>query len=165
MKKILVTLLLVMGLITILSAKEGMKFDHNDCGQHQSRMPRNMDHPRLGDDFGLMLDELELSEAQLTKLAKIKADHRKKIIQLDADIEILKVDKMAALKDQDFSKVKKIISNIYDQREKLALEKINHMESVWKELTPEQQTKLQELRQKRPMKKMMMQQKNMEHCK
>lgn len=171
MKRIIVTLVLAAGIVAALAAFEGNQ-EHEGWGMkpHGKMMNNeNMGHRGIGDGLGMMCEKLDLSDAQKEKVQELKTSHQKQMIQLHADIEILLVDQKVAAMDQNFKAMKKITGQIFDLKEKIALEKIDHQEAVWNEFTPEQQEEAKALKMGSPRKMMqhknMMQNKKLEHCK
>ena len=160
MKKIILILVLVVGIVAALSAFEGMKEhkgnDTEHCqGMQQGMMNKNMDKQHgMGDGLGMIMAELELTDAQKEQIEVLQMKHKKDIIQLKADIDILQVDKYAARQDQDFKELKKLTGKIFDLKKNIAIKQVEHHESMWKVLTPEQQVKAKELKQDKSCSKM-----------
>lgn len=149
MKRIIVTLVLVVGVVAALAAFDGMKGENGWQGKkQQNRMMMNekMERHGMGNELGFLCENLDLTDVQQAKIEELKIAHQKKMIQLHADAKILQVDENAAMKDQDFAKVKKLTSKIYDIKKNIALAKVSHQEDVWNQLTPEQQQKAKEMK-------------------
>ncbi|MCF7792891.1 MAG: Spy/CpxP family protein refolding chaperone [Candidatus Cloacimonetes bacterium] len=165
MKRIIVTLVLVVGIAAALAAFDGMGERNGWQGRkNQKMMNQEMQHHGMGNPMGMLCENLDLTDAQKDKIDELKIAHDKKMIQLHADEKILQVDKKTAMMDQDFAKVKKLTDKIYDRKKDIALAKIDHHEDVWNELTPEQQEEAKEMRMMGHQNRKM-QNKKMEHCK
>jgi Spy/CpxP family protein refolding chaperone len=181
MKKTLIAILIVMGLISVLSAQEKMGDMGKKCDSAKMGMPMDKGcympdmmkcqmtdnmfkdkAEKMGNHWAMIVNKLDLTEAQKTKIEKLNTDHQKKIIQLEADLDIQKVDQRNAHRNQDFAQNKKITAKIYDLKKQIALEKVNHQENVWKELTEEQRKEMKEVISSHTQKKTMMPPK--EHC-
>jgi Spy/CpxP family protein refolding chaperone len=172
MKRIVVTLVLVVGIVAVLSAWDGMRQNKGNqqhdcqglmqeqCGMHQG-MSHGM-HQGMGEGFGFMLGELELTDAQMEEIENLQMQHHKDMIQFKAEIDIMQVDKQAAMRDHDFGKVKKLTGKIFDLKKNQAVKQVEHQEAVWNVLTPEQQAKADQLKKDRPHFKMMQHQRMMD---
>lgn len=151
MKRIIVTLALVVGIVAGLAAFDGWNEHKGRDFEHcQGMMEKNMNRQHDMGGFGWMLESLELTDAQKKKIDELQLKHKKAMIQLDADIEILIVDKISTMQEHDFAKVKKITGSIFDLRKNVAVKQIEHLEAMWNVLTPEQQQKADELRNSKP---------------
>ena len=147
MKKIIVTLVLVVGIVVALSAFEGMR-EHRgeESGQHQGKQ-HGMMNKNMGKSLKMLMEKLELTDAQKDQIDEMQSKSRKEMIQLEADIEILIVDKRTFMKDHDFGKVKKVVGNIMDLKKEMALKQIDDHAEIWNSLTPKQQEKAEELKE------------------
>ena len=181
MKRIVFTIVLAVGIVAMLSAFDGRKeLKNRDFVPGHQMCQKNMNkQPDM--DFGWILQKLDLSDAQKKKIEDTQIKHQKAMIQLEADIDILKLDKQAAMMENDFAKMKKVAGNIYDLKKTAALKRIEQQEAVWNVLANEQKTKAAELRKEKPKMKQqqmmdcgemteqkeqgMRQHKKLEHCK
>ncbi|MDO9576953.1 MAG: Spy/CpxP family protein refolding chaperone [Candidatus Cloacimonadales bacterium] len=156
MKRIMVALLLVAGIVAALSAFEGMKEHQGKDFEHgQGMMRENMENqPGMGDGFGMLPAELELTDAQKEQIENLQINHKKEMIQLKADIDILQVDKHKAMQDHDFKELKKLTGKIFDLKKSIAIKQVEHQEAIWNVLTPEQQAKADGMKQDKPCSKM-----------
>lgn len=151
MKKTVMTILAVIVTIGLLTAFEG-KWDRKARpGQMQDRpaASRRMRYNE-NDNMGRLYDELELTSVQQDKWNDLRIKHRKEMIDLQADLEKLNIDRQQSMQDHNYDKVKKIITQIGEQRQKMALKRIDHHEKIWDLLTPEQRVKADELRKNQP---------------
>lgn len=153
MKKIIVTLVLVAGIVAGLAAFDGM--NHGNWGQNRNQNGMMMNRPGWGDQTRLLCEKIELTDAQKDKIESLRLAHQKEMIQLDTEIKVLKLDQRAAMQNQDFAKAKKLIGKIYELKEKKELKKIEHFEAVWNELTPEQQEEAKNIQPERMHRNMM----------
>ncbi|MCF7857762.1 MAG: Spy/CpxP family protein refolding chaperone [Candidatus Cloacimonetes bacterium] len=145
MKKILLAVLITLTVVSMLSAFEVMKGNDKPCNDN-SMMYQQKQHKMGNNNMELLCENLDLTDAQKDKIAVLRAAHQKKMIQFNADIDTKRVDKRAAMMDNDFAKQKKITGNIFDSKKQSALQRIDHHEAIWNILTPEQKLKANELR-------------------
>jgi Spy/CpxP family protein refolding chaperone len=145
MKKMLITLSLV-ALVTTAFAWDGRGMNDGQKNWNAGERPCQ----RMQDnDMETCWEELELTDSQLEKMKEFRTAQRKEMIQLRTDIQLLNIDKRAALENRDFKTAKKLVSGIYDKKETIALKRIEHREKMWNLLTPEQQEKAKELMSER----------------
>lgn len=114
--------------------------------QTQPGMGTN-DNPKLKERLavdepgnGPML-ELGLSEAQKTKIEELRLSHQKQMNTLEAEIENLEMDMQQAMNKEDFANARKLTKQLNDKRLVVANARIDHMEAMLKQLTPEQREK------------------------
>lgn len=88
-----------------------------------------------------MLKELNLSEAQASKLSELQVAQRKAMNTINAEIDNLQIDLRESLKKDDFVSAKKFNDQLYEKKRLKANTRIEHREQILKELTPEQQEK------------------------
>ncbi len=166
MKRLVIIMVLIVGVMASMAAFE------RDCdGTERGRMQHDKQvkfyekgmMKRDSDHFGMMLKELDLTDAQQDRISGLMSTHKKEMIQLKADIDTKLVDKRDAMKDHDFNKIKKITSQIFDLKESMELNKIENHEKIWNILTPQQQEKADEMHKEHP--QMMQHKKMMEHNK
>lgn len=158
MKKVIVIAALIVGLTAVLTAFDGMENGRRWQGEYQqNRMMRNgkMEQHRHGNELGFLCKNLDLTDAQKNKIETISSDHQKNMIQLNADIDILRIDEKNAMQEHDFTEAKKVVSKIYNLKEKMQLQKIDHQKAIWNELTEDQQKKMEELKHEFRPRKMM----------
>jgi Spy/CpxP family protein refolding chaperone len=141
MKKILITLTLV-ALVTTAYAWGGRGM--ND-GQKKWNDSEHTYHKMQNNDMETCWEDLDLTDKQLQKLEDYRTEQRKEMIQLRTDIQLLNIDKRAALENRDFKAAKKLVSDIYDKKEEKAVKRIENHEKMWNLLTPEQQEKAKDL--------------------
>jgi len=157
MKKIVVTLMLVMAITVMLNAFD-RDCDNTNHAEHFKAKEFNGQRERMlekeGFHFQFMLQELDLSDAQKEKIDGYISSHKKQMIELKADIDIKMVDKHDAAKDHDFSRMKKIVSEVMELKKDMALKQIDHHENIWNILTLEQQEKADEMKKPGHNKKM-----------
>ena len=134
MKKLAITLVMIIGIVVAMSAFER---DCDEMGKGRKQYDKGMGHhdrnmmQKDGDHFGMMCEDLDLDDAQQDKIEKFRSAHRKEMIELKADIEIKMVDKRDATRDKNFAKMKKITSEIFSLKESIALKKIEQHEKIW----------------------------------
>ncbi len=103
--------------------------------------------PRLMED-GTGMDrmmDMNLTPAQKTKLEGLRASHQKTMNTIEAEIENLHIDIRAALKSENFVNAKKLTQQLFEKKISAANARIDHLEMVMKELTPEQKEKGREM--------------------
>ena len=168
MKRNVIALVLIVGVIASMAVFE------RDCdGTEQGKMQHDKQMKfhekgmmkKDGDHFGMMLKELDLTDAQQDKISGFMSAHKKEMIELKADIDIKLVDKHDAMKDHNFSKLKKITADVFEIKETMAIKKIEHHESIWNILTTEQQEKAEEMKKDGHHKKQMIHKKMMKEHK
>lgn len=100
------------------------------------------------------LESLNLTDNQKLQLSIIKADKKRKLIRLKADISIIKVSKKQATRKRDFDEkvVKKLIEKTLEVRRKMEMVKFDSLLKTRKLLTDKQWEKYCQLQNqpKRP---------------
>jgi len=143
-----------MNKITIIAvlalALTGLLFGQSDA----KAMPRarlgatSQDDPRLKDRLCDACGDMEvhcgmnLSDAQQKKLEPLRTEHLKTMNNLQAEIENLRIDMQQALKKEDFANLKKLAKTLNDKELSMEYARIDHLQQVYKELTPEQKEKM-----------------------
>ncbi len=162
MKKITITIVIVFALMAVLTAFEK---HHGEMEKFEGKMHPGEEH-MMREGFGgfdRIHEELELTEKQIESMEEMRLDHQKEMIGMHAEIDILRVDEHFAMKNHDFTKSKKITIKIFDLKKSQTIKKIEHHETMWNLLTPEQQEKAKELMKDRPrLKKKILQKKIMQ---
>ena len=144
MKKIHIILIAIVLLAGILSANQK---DFGKCPNDGQGMDKRFDkHHDRGMGMFQMAEELELTDTQIEKFEEIKLEHEKYMIKIKSEIEILQLDKKAALKDKNFAEAKKITETIFEKKQKAAFKMIDLHEEKWNTLTDEQKKKADELK-------------------
>lgn len=100
-----------------------------------------------------IMKNLELSESQQEKLESYRTSMRKESIDIRANIEKKEIDLKAAEREMNFSQIKKLTSEINEQKLELKLNGIDNMEKCWNVLTTEQQAEALELIKNPPRRK------------
>ena len=137
MKKL--TLILV---VVLLASTALMAFEHEGRSSHPGMMMGEKgQHRDMGMKFLMIADKLELSDELKAEIVKIHENNRKKIIRIKADIEILRIDKKAAMRVHDFKLQKKINEQISAKNLKMKNNRVEVHEQVWNKLSKEQQEK------------------------
>jgi len=162
MKKItLLIVLLTLGSLALFAQPPGVM-----DGQQFRRGMRNFQQGQpmygqrgMGNDwdnehFQGMFEELELTDTQHVQISELRDTHRKWSIQHNADVKTLQIDKDAALRDNDFTKAKKITKQIFEKKSTAAIKRLELRESIWNILTKEQQEKCNTMKHQRPQHKM-----------
>jgi len=134
MKKLMILTLALVLLGTLLFAQKGDK-NMNMTKEKPMMHGKNMD---CDEGPGRMMDELKLSSEQQKKLeaGKIEFEKQKNIMQ--AEIENMHIDMRVVLKNGDFAKARNLIKAISDKKLAMANARLDHFESVLKELNAEQ---------------------------
>jgi len=162
MKKITITIVMVFALTAILIAFEK---PCEEMERFEGRM-RPGEEYMMREGFGgfdRICGELDLADEQIEKIEKMRLTHKKEMIGMQAEIDIMMVDKYSATKSHDFDKTKKVTVKIFELKKSQAIKKIEYHEIMWKLLTSEQQEKAIELMKKRPeLKKKILQKKVMQ---
>ena len=147
MKKITLTIVVVLALASILYG-----FEHN-FRDYDKRGPMPEHHQRTEEDPGFferLCEELELTDYQIEQMEQMHINQKKRMIQIKSEIEILKIDKWEALKNHNFTQAKEIIEVIADKKLEIALTTIDNMEKRWDLLSDEQKAEAEELMKDRP---------------
>ncbi|MCK4653649.1 MAG: Spy/CpxP family protein refolding chaperone [Candidatus Cloacimonetes bacterium] len=158
MKKITITIVMVFALMAILTAFEK---PCEEMEKFEGKMHPGREHMmREGfSGFDRIHEELDLTEKQIEKMEEMRIVHQKEMIGMHAEIDIMRIDKRSAMKKHDFDKTKKITARIFEVKKSQVIKKIEHHETMWNLLTPEQQEKAEELMKDRPMHRKIMQKK------
>ena len=97
---------------------------------------------------------LELSAEQRTKLDGLNLERSKKMAQLRADLKVARLDLRAAMRQDnpDPAEVKTRVAAVNNARSLILESRVDHRLKVNSLLTPEQRSKLREMRRDRPKK-------------
>lgn len=136
-------------IVIILASTSLFAWEHENHNRLEQKKQEHKIYPRKSGngeqrEFGMkleMLEELDLSDAQLEKMGSIKTSHRKQQIRLKADLEILQIDKKEALKKKQFADAKKVNAEISKLKLQMSNAKIDQQAAIWDELTEKQQEK------------------------
>ncbi len=88
-----------------------------------------------------MQKELNLTEAQNTKITQLQTTQKKAMNSVNAEIENLRIDLNQALGKKDFKAAQKINDDLYEKMRIKSNTQLEHREQILNELTPEQQEK------------------------
>ena len=132
MKKILIISLILGLAIAGLFAQMHMMGNKKGAMNHQGKGPMMN-----------CMDELNLTDAQITKFAEARAAFQKQENVLSAEIENLRIDAMAAMKAEDFKRVKEIQKTISDKELMIKNAHVDMMAAHMKELSKEQKQIMQ----------------------
>lgn len=103
----------------------------------QAGMAKNPNaHPGMGP-----MKDMNLTDAQKTKVEELRLSHQKQMNTLDAEIQNLEMDMQQAMQKEDFVNARKLTKQLNDKRLVAAYARIDHMEAMLKQLTPEQKEK------------------------
>ncbi len=93
-------------------------------------------------------NELKITDSQLEKLKKIAYSHAKKMADIRASLQVLRVNLRELLdsKDHDYLKIEKILKTISEKRNLLFIEGLKARDSALSVLNDEQVQKLKELK-------------------
>ncbi|HHE37548.1 MAG TPA: hypothetical protein ENL20_03120 [Candidatus Cloacimonetes bacterium] len=134
MKKTIVTIIAALALLSMLAAFERPcgRFGYPEGGGKGS-VPFNR-----FEESPSMFEELELTDDQIERMESIRTEFQKKNIKLHSDIEVLEIDKLIAIRNENYDEAKTLMDQIFEIRKELAK---NHLEMIEKKneiLTPEQ---------------------------
>ena len=151
MKKLVFVVIGVIAVIGLLTAFDGDCRGHNDGEHHQmkDKMSRGGDHPKMmqgrHDGFQMMCEELDLTDDQKKQMNDLRIKEKKGMIVIEADLKLLEIDKMSAMKDKNFKQAKGVAKEISKLKEQIAIKRIEQHEKRWNILTPKQKEKAEEL--------------------
>jgi len=105
-----------------------------------------------GRGHGRMMEKLELTKDQETKIEALRNDHQKKMIDLRADLEKARLEMKQLLSKGDYSRSEylNMTSKIAKIHETIQNSRANHQMDVYDLLTKDQKTKWNEFRADRP---------------
>jgi uncharacterized protein YbcC (UPF0753/DUF2309 family) len=101
--------------------------------QHKMSAMRQMANP-----MQKCMEEMKLTEAQMTKFAEHKTTFERQKNTLDAELKNLRLDVMAAMKAENIKRVKELNKQISDKQLALMNAKVDLMANHLKELNKEQ---------------------------
>ncbi|NLN85484.1 MAG: hypothetical protein GX135_05195 [Candidatus Cloacimonetes bacterium] len=90
-----------------------------------------------------MMKELNLTEAQNSKITQLQTNQKKAMNSVNAEIENLRIDMNQALKASDFKAAQKLNDQLHEKMRVKSSTQLEHKEQILKELTPEQREKFQ----------------------
>lgn len=93
-----------------------------------------------------MIDQLDLTDAQIDKINDLRKEHQTKIVELKADVGKLQIDLKEANRNTDFKKAKSINDKIYKKKGEIAKKRIELNEKIFNQLTEGQQEKITTLK-------------------
>ena len=98
-----------------------------------------------------LLDKLELTDAQKTRIKKITLDAQKEEIAKQADLRIARLELRAMMEElkPDRTKIRSQIKKISNLRSEVQIISVNQRLDIKEQLTPEQIKKFQDLRKER----------------
>ena len=138
MKKILIITLALM-LLT------GMMFAQGTIPKHNMQVPSspnqnpNLKDRLVPDDAPMpMLGKLNLSKDQMTKFQDLRLNHKKKMNTLEAEVENLRLDIQKALRSEKYADAKKLNDTLFNKMKEMANSRIDHMQTMLKELSADQ---------------------------
>ncbi len=147
-KKMLVTAaILMLCAQPMLFAQGGGKKGHE--GKKAGKKQMMMEHRgHFFGDPGRMKKELNLTDEQVTKIANINKEHRKKMLDYKEKLAPKKIQlKKLLLEDTvDMGKVRSLLGEIGDLRVELQALRIEHRLNIEKVLTPDQRAKMRQHR-------------------
>lgn len=137
MHKHIILTLAALTLAVLMFAQPG----NNPMVNHNAHAGYNSaDNPNLAPrphDMNPM-EELKLNDTQKKKLDEFRSAHQKSMNLLDAEIENMHIDIMQAMKKEEFANAKKLTQQLFEKKLAKANARIDHLQMVMKELTPEQ---------------------------
>jgi len=154
MKRTIILILVLALTGTFLVAQTGMKRrgmegEHADC--NEGCEGRGEFGREMGFNGKMMFlpDELNLSAEQTEKVDAIRIKHRKEMIDTEAEIKNLRLDKHVALNNENFAEAKKKVDEISKLEAQMEKAMITSQESIFNILTNEQKEQLREIKQNR----------------
>jgi Spy/CpxP family protein refolding chaperone len=166
MKKLVFVVIGIIAVIGLLTAFDGDCRRHNDGERHpmKDKMFKDGCNPgmmqEMHDGYQMMCEELDLSGDQKEQMENLRINGKKERIVAEADLKLLGIDKMGALKDKDFEQAKAITKEIFKLKQQGAIKRIEQHEKRWNILTSEQKKKAKELmKEHHPPKRKMMKRK------
>jgi len=96
-----------------------------------------------------MIEELKITDEQLVKIDAIRFEFKKKMIDVKANKQKIQLEKREAIKNENFTKAKSITKEYFKTRATEEVDKLNMMEKMLNELTPEQRKKFTNLKRNR----------------
>lgn len=86
---------------------------------------------------------LNLSSDQQTQINKLVTEHIQKVQKLKTELQLknLELNQLMSLDDPNYTTIENKVKEISKIKEQLQLERVRHMTSIQKILTPEQRTK------------------------
>ncbi|MDZ4181357.1 MAG: hypothetical protein U1B83_00665, partial [Candidatus Cloacimonadaceae bacterium] len=135
MKKVLIIALALTMLIGILTAQKPMVNPNANPGPRTDSNPKLKDRPMPEMPMMGMMERLNLSEAQKTKLEDLRTAHMKKMNTTKAEIENIKIDLQNAIKSENFKKAKDLNKQLFAKKQAIADARIDHIAAMIKELT------------------------------
>ena len=147
MKKISLMLIVAFSVTAMFAQGMDQKGNKNKWGRENS-MKRQRPQ-MMGRE---MIEQLDLTTVQQENIEKIRDEHQKKLIDIRAKLEKLRIDKKNAMKTSDFNQAEKITDKISAQRAIIAKDRIKLQEQIFNTLTKDQQAKFKKFRKEhRPM--------------
>ena len=147
MKKVLAAVLIT-GLMVVSPVSVMAGGHKGDCSKHEAKASKCKVTKLKGEmkKYWKFADDLELTDEQLGKIADIKHEAMKQLIQQSADVKIIKVDVTTAMwaKQIDTGKVNKLIDQKYNAKNKLAKTYVQALADAQAVLNDDQRAMMQE---------------------
>ncbi|MDP2172974.1 MAG: Spy/CpxP family protein refolding chaperone [Candidatus Cloacimonadaceae bacterium] len=144
MQKVLIITLALMMLIGILSAQKPVVNPNATPGPRTDSNPNLKDRPAPEMPMMGMMEKLNLSEAQKTRMETLRAEHMKMMNTSKAEIENIKIDLEAAIKTENYKKAKDLNKQLFAKKLMMADARIDHIAAMIKDLNPEQKAMIKE---------------------
>ncbi len=138
MRKILWITLGIMLFSTVLMARTKVEKKENPRMKHKLEATEQQFHQ-------MKCDELKLTPEQKVKFENLRTEHQKTRNTLQADIKNIKIDIQTAIKAENYKRAKDLNKQLSAKKTQLADARIDHMEAMMKELTPEQKVIAKEI--------------------
>jgi len=129
MKKVVVISLILMVAVGVLFAQKAIKPASNPK-MHPMRQP--------GEPMHSFMEEMKLSEAQMTKFAEHRATFERQKNTLEAEVKNLKLDLITAMKAENIKSVKEFNKQISDKELQLKNARVDMLANHLKELSKDQ---------------------------
>jgi Spy/CpxP family protein refolding chaperone len=102
--------------------------------------------PEKGFFKGQLLDKLNLTDEQKSKIAELRISHQKEMVDLKADLEkkLLSLKELRLKDNIDRNSVLATVNDINQARNKIAIARANNIMDMYELLTPDQQKTLKE---------------------
>ncbi len=127
--------------ITMVLMLAGFMFAQPRMGRSQTRM--DQDRPMMGQNVGNRLEQLDLSEVQMSQLQELRNEYQKDMIQLRADLKVNRIELKELIAD---GKTRKSIdakqNSVTKVQSKMADLRIDHQIKVRKVVGEENYKKM-----------------------
>ena len=129
---------------------QGKQMKQGKMGKKGKMHKKGKFNKNAGFRFGpRMIEELKITDDQLVKIDAIRFEFQKKMIDVKANMQKTQLEKREAIKNENFTKAKSITEAYFKNRAIEEVDKLDMMEKMLNELTPEQRKKFSTLKRNR----------------